>query len=332
MFKTLVKLSVIILLYTSTAAAQNKSKSNIEEILKATNAFINALSKEQQAAVIVEYTQANAVKWTNLPCGLSCRVGVLFGSLNQAQLSLAKAVAKAALGTMPTTGYTQYEGIMQADAALGKSKDGYSSGNYIIAFLGKPSATGKWQLQFGGHHLAINLTFEAGKVIGASPNFMGLEPPENTTLKNNHDAMVDMLTSLTSDQQMQAKLAEGFDDVFLGPGKDGQFPAKKYGVKASTLNKKQKALIIAALENWVHIADNETAKSILSGYAKQLDDTYIAYFGSPTLKNKGDYVRIDGPQVWIEFICQQGAVYPQGIHYHTVYRDHLKDYGGSFRF
>ncbi|RZK81357.1 MAG: DUF3500 domain-containing protein [Pedobacter sp.] len=222
--------------------------------------------------------------------------------------------------------------MIEADADLGKNRDGYSSANYIIAFLGRPSATGKWQLQLGGHHLAINLTFEDGRVVGASPNFMGLEPPENTTLKSNHDAMVAMLASLNTAQLAQAKLAEGFGDVYVGPGKDGRFPAKKSGIKASSLNKKQKALIISAIQNWVQIVDDESAKTILSSYAKQLDDTYIAFYGGTELKNRGDYVRIDGPQVWIEFICQPGAVYPQGIHYHTIYRDCIKDYGGSFNF
>jgi hypothetical protein len=43
-------------------------------------------------------------------------------------------------------------------------------------------------------------------------------------------------------------------------------------------------------------------------------------------------VRIDGPGVWIEFVCQNGIVYQGQIHYHTVYRDHTRDYGGEFTF
>ncbi|MES2829312.1 MAG: DUF3500 domain-containing protein [Bacteroidota bacterium] len=314
------------------AHAETSTPVKVNDVITASNAFINSLDKEQQSMVIVDYTQANAVKWTNLPCGLACRVGIMFGSLSPGQLTLAKAVAKAALGAKPGTGYDQYIGIMEADADLGKNREGYSSNNYIIAFLGRPSASGKWQLQLGGHHLAINLSFNGGKVTGASPNFMGLEPPENNTLKANHNAMIAMLNALNSEQLAKAKLQEGFADVLVGPGKDGKFPATKSGLQASSLNKAQKVLIVAAMRNWVQIADNETAASILGTYSKQLDDTYISYFGNRELNSKGDYVRIDGPGVWIEFICQPGAVYPQGIHYHTVYRDHLKDYGGNFEF
>lgn len=303
-----------------------------KDVLAASKQFIESLSVEQKAMAVVEYNQANAVKWTNLPCGLQCRVGIFFGSLSAAQLVLAKNVAKAALGRSPGAGYDQVTGIMEADAFLGKGRKEYSSENYIIAFLGMPNEKGKWQLQIGGHHLAVNLTFVDGKQVSASPLFMGLEPPENTTLKKNHDALVELLSSLTTYQVAKARLAEGYGDVFLGPGKDGAFPDVKVGLKGSSLTARQKAKVIDAILQWVHIANEATAKEIMKKYCSEINDTFISFYGSLDLNNRTDYIRIDGPGVWIEFICQPGAVFPEGLHYHTVYRDHLRDYAGSFRF
>ena len=34
----------------------------------------------------------------------------------------------------------------------------FGEAEYYLAFLGTPSTTAPWMLQFGGHHLAINLT------------------------------------------------------------------------------------------------------------------------------------------------------------------------------
>ena len=36
--------------------------------------------------------------------------------------------------------------------------------------------------------------------------------------------------------------------------------------------------------------------------------------------------------MWVEFICQNGIVFQNQnqIHFHTVYRDHTRDYGGEF--
>jgi hypothetical protein len=298
----------------------------------ASEAFIQSLSQEQKSIAVVAYNQTNAQKWTNLPCGLQCRVGILMGSLSPSQLVLAKNVAKAALGTSTGAGYDQVIGIMEADAFLGKDRKEYSSDNYIIAFLGRPDWKGKWQLQIGGHHLAVNLTFSDGKQVSASPLFMGLEPPENATLKSNRDALVAMLHSLTVDQLAKARQNESYGDVVVGPGKDGAFPEIKVGLKGSELSTSQKVKVIYAIQQWVHIADETTVKEIMKAYSSEIKDTFITFCGGIDLNERTDYVRIDGPGVWIEFICQPGAVFPKGIHYHTVYRDHLRDYAGTFRF
>ncbi|MEZ4630698.1 MAG: DUF3500 domain-containing protein [Deinococcales bacterium] len=56
-----------------------------------------------------------------------------------------------------------------------------ADGSYFLAFLGTPSLSDAWILQFGGHHLAINLSYKAGEVAGASPKFTGIEPKAWTT-------------------------------------------------------------------------------------------------------------------------------------------------------
>ena len=34
---------------------------------------------------------------------------------------------------------------------------------YYFSFLGQPSATEPWMIQFGGHHLGVNVTLAGGK-------------------------------------------------------------------------------------------------------------------------------------------------------------------------
>jgi hypothetical protein len=325
---------------TSTAAATlNCSGTTVEQIVCASSTFIASLSTAQQASAVLSYNSSNAVKWSNLPCGSSCRVGVQLSTLSTIQLSYAKAVIKAAMGTSTGTGYDQAMQILAADDVLGGVRSGYSSGTYFISFLGTPSAAGTWQLQFGGHHLAVNLTFKAGAVVGASPFFIGVEPKTWTSgstiyapLKANQATMAAMLASLSATQLASAKLSSTFSDVVLGPGSDGKFPITKVGIKAGTLSTDQKALVLAAVKLWLQNADDVIAASLLATYASEIDNTYISYSGNSTLANNADYVRIDGPGVWIEFVCQSGVVYTSEIHYHSIYRDHTRDYGGSFTF
>jgi hypothetical protein len=40
-------------------------------------------------------------------------------------------------------------------------------------------------------------------------------------------------------------------------------------------------------------------------------------------------MRIDGPRVWIELVCQGGVVIRNATHYHSVFRDKTMDYGNS---
>ncbi|MGW5656775.1 DUF3500 domain-containing protein [Streptomyces humi] len=374
----------------TTAGAQrpvNKKAKGVAGVVSAANAFLNTLTSDQQSETLLDFTQANATAWSNLPCGSSCRVGVEFSTLTTDQIAAAEAVLKEALGTGKDTGYEHVLQTLEADDVLASAQatstdapptdtptgsasadpsatstdtavptdaptgtppsggtggglGGYGSGNYYLAFLGTPSATGTWQLHFGGHHLAVNITYKNGKVAGASPYFTGVEPTswtasDGTTvapLKKFRDGMLELTGSLSTAQLAKAKLSESFSDVLLGPDKDGDFPETKEGIKVSELSAKQKKLVLAAMRPWVADADDATAEQLMKTYAKELDETYISYSGGTALDTQGDYVRIDGPGVWIEFVCQDGVVYRDQIHYHTVYRDHTRDYGSEFSF
>lgn len=74
--------------------------------------------------------------------------------------------------------------------------------------------------------------------------------------------------------------------------------------------------------------DDANAAGIMARYTGELDNTYISYSGTTTMTAINDYVRIDGPSVWIEYSCQHGIVL-SGNHPHSVWRDKIKDYGGN---
>lgn len=57
----------------------------------------------------------------------------------------------------------------------GGGGDLFGSDLYYISFLGKPSATTPWMLQFGGHHLALNITIAGSKGI-LTPTLTGAQP------------------------------------------------------------------------------------------------------------------------------------------------------------
>ncbi|MBO3739062.1 DUF3500 domain-containing protein [Actinoplanes flavus] len=247
-----------------------------------------------------------------------------------------------ALGGSPPSGMPSVGpgGAMPSGGPGGGSDTSYSSGNYFLAFLGAPGTIGAWEISFGGHNLAVHMSYKDGKVVGASPFFVGVEPAtwtdaaniQHAPLQDMRTALISMLDGLTDIERGQAKLTKTYNNVLLGPGEDGEFPAKKEGLSAGALTAAQKKLILSAVEPWVAGADDATAAELMKTYALEIDKTYVGWTGATSLTNQGDYVRIDGPSVWVEFVTQNSEILKGQSQYQTVYRDRTRDYGGQFTF
>ncbi len=308
--------------------------------------FKSLLTTTQQTTLQQTYTTTLARKWSNLPCGSGCRNGIQFSMLTSAQLAAALDVIKAATGTTANEGYDEFMQIRYADTYLRSigGGNGYDSSIYFISFLNTPSTTNGWMLQFGGHHYAANIAFNGGKVVGATPYHMGVEPTTFTLnsvtyspLKQEHDSFAVMLAGLTTAQLTAAKLTTTYSDCYMLPGESNMgpttFPAKA-GLLANTLSTTQKSLVFAAIKNYTNDLDDSSATILQAAYQGSIDSTYIGWTGSGTSGNSStflnantNYVRLDGPKLWIEFICQNGVVVQGQIHYHTVFRDRTNDYG-----
>ena len=207
----------------------------------------------------------------------------------------------------------------------------FGSANYMIAFLGKPSKTTPWILQLGGHHLAINIYYK-GTTGAATPYHVAAQPTvwkddrgkTHDPLAPMRDSLHGLLASLTPEQSKQAKLDARFNDVYVGPGKDGKFPATSEGVPVKELSETSKDFVKKAIAAWT--GDSPQGTEYRKLYEADLDKVKVAYSGTTNVGDRGDYVRIDGPRVWIEFATQGSD------HYHTIWRDRLTDYGAEFSF
>ena len=323
-----------------------ESGDTVSDVVAKALAFEALLDSSQLATLEQTYTTELAQKWSNLPCGSGCRNGIGLGTLTSDQLTAALAVIQAAMGTAANEGFDEFEQIRMADDNLASNGggSGYASGLYYLAFLNTPSTSGAWMMQFGGHHYAANISFNQGHIVSTTPHFYGVEPTSFTSngitytpLAQEHDAMTAMLASLSTSQLASAKLSQTFSDATMIPGEtnggNGTFPSTKVGLAVSNLSSDQKALVLDAMKPWVQDMTASVAANLLSIYQNELDATYIAYTGNGTsgdassfLNANTNYVRIDGPSVWIEFVCQSGVVYQNQIHYHSVWRDHERDY------
>ncbi|RZK52098.1 MAG: DUF3500 domain-containing protein, partial [Hymenobacter sp.] len=150
----------------------------------------------------------------------------------------------------------------------------------------------------------------------------------NQPLQQEAAAFSAMLTGLSSTEQATAKLSQTYSDIVVGPQQDGNFPTAHVGLKCNSLTANEKALVLAAIKTYVYDTDDANAATILAKYASELDNTYLAYSGTTGMTSRNDYVRLDGPSLWLEYSCQNGIVLSP-THPHSVWRDKTKDYGGN---
>jgi Protein of unknown function (DUF3500) len=299
-------------------------------------------SADVLAHLQVDYSVAEAKKWSNLPAGgYRQRPGITLGELTTDQRGLAKAILTEAMGLTSNEGYDELEQVLNADdyiESVTTDHAGYSSSNFYLAFLGKPAATGTWQLYYGGHHTAVTNTFKDGMLVGATPSFRGVEPftpftmnnRENIPMVQERDALAAMLASLSAEQQTSAKIKGTFTDILAGAQNDDSMATTQEGISVTKLSADQQALVLAAIETYVGDIEAGNAAAIMAKYTAELPQTVIGFSGTTALDTENDYVRIDGPSIWLEFSMQSnkstGAV---GNHPHSVWRDKTADYGGN---
>lgn len=327
---------------------------NTQAVVTAVNALTAALTDTQKTTIQYDVTLANAQQWSNLPTTFVKRNGVRIGDMSTAAQDAAIAVAEAAAGT---TGAKLFTDLRDADQWLvsdGKaSSTDYGDGLYYFSIHGTPSTSTPWMLQIAGHHLAYNFLYN-GPCTSATPLFAGSEPMNWTDtngtarapLATQHDAMVALVQSISS--SADAKLTGSFGDLINGPGGGGpgggggdtKYPASLTyptgstgrGVSVATLSAEQKQLVKTAMEAWVKNVADPVSTVLLGIYESDeaLAQTYVGFTGASDLSTQGSYVRIDGPRVWIEATVQGGIVYKNVVHWHTIWRDKVADYGAEF--
>jgi hypothetical protein len=308
----------------------------------AANAFLETLDAKQKEKAALEFGSAKKPNWSNLPTTAVPRNGARMGDMTKEQRAKAMAVVAAVTSK---EGYQKVLDIMDGDQKLveqdgkgGKGKGGDKGGGkggggamfglaeYYLAIFGTPSDTKPWMVQFGGHHLGVNVTV-IGKNFILTPTHTGAQPGTYTRdgkevrpLGREADAAFKLLKALDEQQRTQAVIGTRTQNLVLGPGQDGKTVEPK-GVKGSALTDDQKKLLLEVIAAWIEIGEPDAATARMAEIKDKVGETYFAWSG-PTEKAGTGYFRVQGPTVVIEYAPQGGT-----DHIHTVIRNPQDDYG-----
>ena len=330
----------------TTTDAASTTQETIDATAAAAEEFLATLSEEQKEKVLYDYNDdTKTTSWSNFPVTFVERSGLKLGDLNQEQQKAALKVLKALLND---DAYAKVTGIMEGDQYLYDKAGATDLGNtqYNIAFFGNPSNTSAWAVQFGGHHVGINATFDNGAITFA-PTHLGTQPTTyvddngqtKSALGGMYETAFAFYNSLTEEQKSKLYQGEEVKNLSCAPGDTCDYPTGT-GIKGSDLTDEQKQLLLKVIANWVDLADSETTQKELDAISATLDETYINWSGATTYdtsQGKGIYFQISGPKAYIELSSQDNSAGAEinGVstsgwgHIHTIYRDPTNDYAGS---
>lgn len=339
-------------------AAERAASSQTQATVDAAQAFLNTLRAGQREQVRFEFVpqpkaraasfkggpdgrmdfvgeQFGKAVWSNYPVSDVPRPGLAMGTLSPTQHEAAMRLLQALLSRK---GYEKVLDIMGSDQVLSEGGTPYAAGaaHYTIGIFGDPGTSRPWMVQFGGHHLGLNVVV-AGEHGTMTPALTGAQPAVYQragktvrVLAQENDKAFALLEALSPQQRKQAVLGYKVDDLVLGPGRDGDVIVPE-GLQGSALDARQQAMLLDLIGEWAGIINDAYAAPRMAQLKADLGETWFAWSGPQTHepgKNGAAYYRIQGPRVIIEFAPQV----PGGdrtMHVHTVYRDPTNAYGVS---
>lgn len=352
------------------SAPRSDTQTPTSRIVNAANAFLATLDDAGRQHVLFAFDDEQQRKrWSNLPTTIVPRAGLALKDMTPAQRTAAMSLVAAALSPR---GFEKVQQIMDGDEVLKSQPDNGPPGGrnggpppfgrdggpppgarggpppgrgpgggaqfgkdlYYISILGRPSEKDLWMIQFGGHHLALNITIAGPRGI-LTPTLTGAQPALYTSngktvrpLGGESDQGIALLNGLDENQRKQAILSYRVADLVLGPGQDGK-TIQPEGLKASQMNEKQRAMLIDLISEWASIVHESAASARMIQLKADINETWFAWSGPTKVdagKNISAYYRIQGPHLVIEYAPQSMGGDPS-MHVHTMYRDPTNDYG-----
>jgi hypothetical protein len=332
---------LLLLLFIHTLKAQTVQSVSLEA-----HRFLKTLSQEELKQTTYNFNDTLRLKWTNLPVGLVPRPGIQYGSLSDSSRIAFHGLMSTVLSSQ---GYLKITSIMQLDDILNTLiQKAYEKGkinqqtftslqdlkwaheNFFISIWGEPQRNEPWGLNFGGHHIALNLT-ATRESISMSPLFLGTDPSQVKeakyagwrVLSKEEDYGFMLLHSLSQSQKRKAILNQEMPkDIITNPN-SSQRITSYYGISAKEFSKEQKAILEILIQEYTHNFEHGYAHKLYEKILKSgTNKIYFAWIGSQE-KNNPHYYIINGPDFLIEY-----DNYPNnGNHIHLILREKGNDFG-----
>ena len=333
MLRILFSVFVLVFIITNTHAS-----SVVERMRLNANDFIATLTPAQKAVASLPYNSELKKKWryfpsSKLPSVFPEHSGLKIGELSPSQEAKVLELVESALSDqgMETVKIIR---VQDSDPNIKrklqeKALFRYGKENYFITFFGNPHDS-NWMWRFEGHHISLNINIENGKIVSATPFFLGINPTEyvyeGAQIKT-HQAVVSKIRQLNG-TLTQAQLANAssclkelpkdlkYTPSLLGKNQLPNGPLPK-GLSVGSLNESQRSLVMEALNAYLDNLNEEGKTVTLSKILIHGEENLEFIFIGDHELNGQYYWRIQGPTFIFEFMTADKS----SKHYHVAWQD-----------
>lgn len=310
----------------------SRTPSGAQRIGEAARELLDVLPPELRDKALRSFAdEAGRRDWGYVP---GERDGVYLGELDRAGRKAVHALVAAALRPHA---YAQVATIMALEDVLdeieNRRRERHSS-DYALALFGEPGEDSAWGWRFEGHHASLNMTMEDGRVISATPSFLGANPatiayggvPVIRPLALEEELARAFIESLDEGSRARAVVAEEAPaDIRTRAQPRVEEAIEPLGIAAADLDDASMELLRRLVTYYIERLPDDLARD----QTVVLDDAAFermsfAWEGS-VARSRPHYYRVQAPGLLIEYDNTQN----DANHIHSVWRSPERDFGGD---
>lgn len=303
--------------------------------------FVSTLTAEQKDAVVFDFAAPERVGWHFIP--KDERKGLPVKEMTDAQRSSLAGILQSILSE---TGYDKVNGARRLEGLV-RDLEGEgrrwarNPDDYFLSFFGNPSADGRWGVSFEGHHVSMNFTFDKGRIISSTPQFLGAHPAvilqgqERDGLETGYQLLgaeatlaFELGKSLSDSQRSVAHLSETAAKEIQGAGEAQPPYSGNAGLAGREMTDAQRETLSELITLYAEVAAAPVAQRRLIDI-NGLDDVTFSYTGTLKTGEPHGYT-ILGKTFSIEYVNSQAdAEGNPANHAHSIWRDMRGDFAIS---
>lgn len=298
-------------LLAATAAAGAPVDADREE---AARVFLATLEPDELAAATTPFDHASRHGWSFFPAK---RTTLRIGDLDSEERTALRAFLLVALGE---PGVRRLEEVLEVEPVSDRG-GGVVTGpeEYHLVFFGPPRSEGRWGWRLEGHHVALNQTLVDGRVVTATPSFLGSAPQRNAAglepLRREAAAAAAVLATLDEPLRSRAVRPKVPPEVVSGMGVDWTAPPRT-GLPMDRAPEATRDALRELARTHVSVHAEDVQRAFLDRWDRTPPDRiHFAWFGSPDARGGHGY-RLQGPEWIMEYVNVQAGA----DHVHTVWR------------